>query len=161
MSARNGPTRRRFLIGLGVGTIGATSLGALLFDRDSSAVNTTLDDEWLFGRYTPDSIDPDFDDTAMTAVTVPHCVTDLSWQGWEPTDWERLWVYRQHFDAPADLRRGRAFLTFDGVLSTATVYLNGRRVGDSAGGYLPLTAELTGLLGATDNVLAVCVDGRW
>ncbi|HEX9336213.1 MAG TPA: glycoside hydrolase family 2 TIM barrel-domain containing protein, partial [Pseudonocardiaceae bacterium] len=70
-------------------------------------------------------------------------------------------VYRQHFDAPADLRRGRAFLTFDGVLSTATVYLNGRRVGDSAGGYLPLTAELTGLLGATDNVLAVCVDGRW
>ncbi|HEX4721547.1 MAG TPA: glycoside hydrolase family 2 TIM barrel-domain containing protein, partial [Pseudonocardiaceae bacterium] len=161
MSARNGPTRRRFLIGLGVGVIGATSLGAVLLDGDSPAVSTTLGAEWLFGRYTQGAADPDFDDTGMAPVTLPHCVTDLSWQGWQPADWERLWVYRQHFDAPADLRRGRAFLTFDGVLSTATVYLNGRKVGGGGGGYLPLTCELTGALGVSDNVLAVRVDGRW
>jgi len=156
-----GPTRRRFLIGLGVGVIGVTSVGAMLLENDSPPGNTTLGAQWLFGRAVPGCTDPDFDDSAMTTVNVPHCVTDLSWQGWEPTHWEDVWVYRQHFDAPLGLRRGRAFLTFDGMLSTATVYLNGRRITGGAAGYLPLTCELTGLLGPTDNVLAITVDGRW
>ncbi|HEY3610877.1 MAG TPA: glycoside hydrolase family 2 TIM barrel-domain containing protein, partial [Pseudonocardiaceae bacterium] len=158
---RRGPTRRKFLIGLGVGVVASTSLGAALLGSTSSAVNTVLGNEWLFGRYVGGCTDPEFDDNELARVTVPHCVADLSWQGWQPADWQSLWVYRQHFDAPADLRRGRAFLTFDGVLSAATVYLNGRRIGAGAGGYLPLTCELTGLLAPGDNVLAVTVDGRW
>jgi beta-galactosidase len=156
-----GPSRRRFLIGLGVGAVGATSLGAVLFATDSSAANSTLGAEWLFSPFTAGCTDPNFDDTDMATVTVPHCVTNLSWQGWQPADWEQRWVYRQHFDAPADLRAGRAFLTFDGVLSASSVYLNGHRIGGGPGGYLPLTCELTGLLGVSDNVLAVVVDGRW
>jgi beta-galactosidase len=158
---RRGPTRRKFLIGLGVGVVASTSLGAALLGSTSSAVHTDLGNEWLFGRYVGGCTDPEFDDNELARVTVPHCVTNLSWQGWQPADWQSLWVYRQHFDAPADLRRGRAFLTFDGVLSATTVYLNGRRIGVGTGGYLPLTCEMTGLLAAGDNVLAVVVDGRW
>jgi beta-galactosidase len=47
------------------------------------------------------------------------------------------------------------------VLTTATVYLNGQRIGFSDGGYLPLTCEVTGRLTSRTNVLAVVVDGRW
>ena len=87
-----GPTRRRFLIGLGVGVIGVTSVGAMLFENDSPPGNTTLGAQWLFGRAVPGCTDADFDDSAMTTVDVPHCVTNLSWQGWEPTHWEQVWV---------------------------------------------------------------------
>ena len=33
-------------------------------------------------------------------MTLPHTVTPLSWQNWKPAAWERVWVYRKHFDAP-------------------------------------------------------------
>jgi beta-galactosidase len=155
------PTRRRFLIGLGLGAVGVTSVGTVLLGETPAEANGELANEWLFGQYVPGCTGPDFDDSRMTPVTVPHCVAPLSWQRWDPTSWEDLWVYRQHFDAPAALRSGRAFLRLEGVLSTATVYVNGTRVGAGEGGYLPLTCELTGLLRATGNVVAVTVDGRW
>lgn len=155
------PSRRRFLVGLGVGVAGATSVGAALLGATSPATSGPFGDRWLFGEYIAGCTEVDFDDSRLTTVAVPHCVTPLSWQDWQPTAWETLWVYRQHFDAPQELRAGRAFLRLDGVLSATTVYLNGRRIGGREGGYLPITCEMTGLLRATGNVLAVTVDGRW
>jgi beta-galactosidase len=155
------PTRRGFLIGLGAGVAGATSLGALLFSTATPLTSGRFGDEWLFGEYAAGCTDPDYDDSRLATVTMPHCVTPLSWQDWDPTTWETLWVYRQHFDASDELRAGRAFVRLDGVLSAAEVFLNGHRIGSAVGGYLPLTAELTGLLTAKTNVLAVTVDGRW
>ncbi len=154
-------TRRRFLIGLGVGVVGATSVGTALLGSTPPEVNGPLDDLWLFGQFVAGATDPDFDDSRLASITVPHCVTPLSWQDWDPEAWQTLWVYRQHFDAAKELLAGRSFLRFDGVLSTASVYLNGRLVGTGEGGYLPLTCETTGLLKATSNVVAVVVDGRW
>ena len=59
------------------------------------------------------------------------------------------------------MHAARSFVRFDGVLSAAKVYLNGRLIGEHSGGYLPLTCELSGILSRTGNVLAVVVDGRW
>lgn len=156
-----GLSRRGFLIGVGVGAVATASLGAALLTPTPEVTSGSLDDEWLFGPYVAGATATDFDDSDLAAVTVPHCVTPLSWQEWDPATWQDLWVYRQRFDAPAALRAGRVFLRFDGVLSTATVYLNGRRIGYSDGGYLPLTCELTGQLTSRTNVLAVVVDGKW
>ncbi|HEX5119061.1 MAG TPA: glycoside hydrolase family 2 TIM barrel-domain containing protein [Pseudonocardiaceae bacterium] len=161
MNQSTGPSRRGFLIGLGVGAASATSLGALLFSAATPLTSGSFGDRWLFGEYEAGCTDVDFDDSRLATVTVPHCVTPLSWQDWQPSAWETSWVYRQHFDASDGLRAGRAFVRLDGVLSAATVYLNGHRIGSAVGGYLPLTAELTGLLTARANVLAVTVDGRW
>jgi beta-galactosidase len=52
-------------------------------------------------------------------------------------------------------------LTFDGVMTDATVVLNGTTLGTHQGGYLPWTTELTNHLRKGANVLAVIVDGRW
>src|ERR1700743_1464985 len=82
-----GPSRRRFLIGLGVGVASATSLGAALFGSTPQMTNGALDDEWLFGEYVAGCTDIDFDDSRLATVTVPHCVTSLSWQGWQPSTW--------------------------------------------------------------------------
>ncbi|HWF75260.1 MAG TPA: glycoside hydrolase family 2 TIM barrel-domain containing protein, partial [Solirubrobacteraceae bacterium] len=116
---------------------------------------------WRFGgAYVDGAQEPGFADRGYARVTVPHTVTPLSWGGWNPGAWERVWIYRKHFSG-AKLSGGRVFVDFDGVMTDATVYLNGIELAQHQGGFLPWSVELTGGLSATDNVLAVVVDGRW
>jgi hypothetical protein len=91
-------------------------------------------------------------------VTLPHTVAPLSWQNWDPSAWERLWVYRKHFVAPPGTDGMRVFLDFAAAMTRATVTLNGVEVADHLGSYLPLSAEITGRLRPDANVLAV-IDG--
>ncbi|MFY9930752.1 MAG: hypothetical protein WAK82_22400 [Streptosporangiaceae bacterium] len=65
---------------------------------------------WLFGPAVAGSDQPAFDDGALATVTLPHTVAPLSWQDWDPSGWERIWVYRRHFDAPAGAGGMRVFL---------------------------------------------------
>ncbi|MEP7024129.1 MAG: glycoside hydrolase family 2 TIM barrel-domain containing protein [Actinomycetota bacterium] len=116
---------------------------------------------WLFGGvYTSGSEQPRHDDRGYTRVCIPHTVTHLSWGDWDPRDWQNVWIYRKHFHRPG-LASGRVLLKFDGVMTSATVVLNGAVVSAHQGGYLPWTTELTHHLTAGDNVLAVIVDARW
>jgi beta-galactosidase len=111
---------------------------------------------WLFGPAAEGSSLPGFDDSGFEAVTLPHTVAPLSWQEWDPAAWERVWVYRKHFDA-ADVA-GRVFLDFGGALTHSTVTLNGTEVGDYLGGYLPFSCEITDVVEPAGNVLAVRLD---
>ena len=113
---------------------------------------------WLFGPYTDGSEQPGFDDSGLAAVTLPHTVTPLSWQDWVPASWERTWVYRKCFDAPPGHHGQRVFADFGAAMTHATVTLNGDRVADHLGGYLPFSTEITGALRPEDNVLAVRLD---
>ena len=121
---------------------------------------------WLFGPAAEGSSLPGFDDSGFAAVTLPHTVTPLSWQDWDPAAWERVWVYRKHFDAPSDASGApgasgasrRVFLDVGAALTHSTVTLNGTGAGDYLGGYLPFSCELTGALQPAGNVLAVRLD---
>jgi beta-galactosidase len=116
---------------------------------------------WRFGgHYVNGSQEPGHPDASYERVTVPHTVTPLSWANWAPAAWEEVWIYRKHFSG-AKLTGGRAFLDFDGVMTDATVYLNGVEMAQHQGGFLPWSVELTAGLSAAANVLAVVVDGRW
>ena len=133
---------------------------------------------WLFGgKYAENAELPGYPDGHFDRVTVPHTVTRLSATDWDYRAWEERWIYRKHFigrglvpnsatgpkagnkTAAADSQR--VLLTFDGVMTSATVVLNGTTLTQHEGGYLPWTTELTGHLLPGDNVLAVIVDGRW
>ncbi len=83
----------------------------------------------------------------------------LSWGDWNPSSWEQLWIYRKRFRIEP-LIDGRVFLDFDGVMTNATVYLNGVELGHHLGGFLPFSVELTDLLVPGENDLGVVVDGR-
>jgi beta-galactosidase len=117
--------------------------------------------DWLFGPASEGSSLPGFDDTGFAAVTLPHTVTPLSWQNWNPAAWERVWTYRKHFDAWPELTDHRVFLDIGAALTHSTVTLNGTEVGDCLGGYLPSAYELTGLLEPAGNVLAVRLDSTF
>jgi len=124
--------------------------------RDAATVRLR---EWRFGgRFVEGCTAPDFDDSAFAVVTVPHCVADLSWQEWDPASWAGEWIYRCRFGRPVGGER--TFLDFDGVMSAATVTVNGRAFPKHLGGYLPVSYEITDLIGE-DNLVAVVVDGRW
>lgn len=125
-----------------------------------------LSTDWLFGgEFSSGSDQPGFDDGEFERVTLPHTVTGLSWRQWDPATWEKDWIYRRHFDLPADLARDldglRFFADFDGALTGATVTVGGQPAGRHQGGYLPFSQELTGLLKQRDNVLAVQLDSTF
>lgn len=121
-----------------------------------------LADGWRFGgEYTPGAEAPGFDDRGFEPVTVPHCAVPLGWRDWEPTGWERVWIYRRRLELPESLAGRRWQLEFDGVLSACTIWLNGVQVASHAGGYLPIRVDLSEHARPGENLLAVVVDGRW
>jgi beta-galactosidase len=121
-----------------------------------------LNTGWRFGRYAAGAEQPGYNESHLAAVTLPHCVTGLSWQKWNPAGWEDVWVYRRHIDSQGlpGGGEGRVLVDFDGVMVNASVVLNGTTITSHQGGYLPFTAELTGRLSSGDNLLAVIVDAR-
>lgn len=135
---------------------------------DPAAETPALDDAfsggWLFGgEYVPGSERADYDDRAFAPVTLPHSVCPLSWGGWDPAGWQKVWIYRRHFNGTGDaakLAGLRVFAQFEGVMVSAVAILNGRTAGTHQGGYLPWSVELTRHLVPGHNVLAVIVDAR-
>ncbi len=132
--------------------------------QDGSACwSLALNRDWLFGGKLKDpaALRPAFNDTNFTRVTLPHSVAKLSWKKWDPAAWEDVWVYRRHFELPKDVMNCRVFLHFDGVMVGATPVVNGHELPQHLGGYLPFQYEITDLLNAQNNVLAVAIDSRW
>ncbi len=69
---------------------------------------------------------------------------------------EYLW-YRRNFHADKPAGRSRLFLNFGAIDEEATVFLNGRKICDHSGGYLPFSAEITSAVLTGDNTLTVRV----
>lgn len=121
-----------------------------------------LDEDWLFaGKLSAAALEPGFDDSAFSRVTLPHCVTPLSWHGWNPSAWEDVWTYRRHFRIPPHLRGLRLFLHFDRVMAGASPMVNGHALPQHLGGFLPFEHEITALSKEDENLLSVAVDSRW
>jgi len=139
---------------------GAAAAGARAASTQTSAGGSGFNRGWLFGgEYTPGSERAGYDDSAFTPVTLPHTVTPLSWGNWDPARWQKVWIYRRHFDGSA-LAGRRVFADFDGVMTDAVAVLNDQVIGSHTGGYLPWSVELTGQLTRGGNVLAVVVDAQ-
>ena len=129
-------------------------------EPDEPANGSAFSTGWLFGgEYTAGSEGAGHDDSAFAPVTLPHTVTPLSWGGWDPGTWQKVWIYRRHFDGGA-VGGHRVFADFDGVMVNAVAVINGQTAGAHQGGYLPWSVELTGHLVPGDNVLAIVVDSR-
>ena len=106
-------------------------------------------------------MEPEFDDRTFSKVTLPHAVSKLSWQNWDPAAWEDVWIYRRHFPLPPEAAGRRVFVEFEGVMTAASPAVNGHALPEHRGGYLPFRHEITNWLKPGENVIAVAVDSRW
>lgn len=116
---------------------------------------------WLYGGeiLVEECTVPEFDDSAFARVTLPHTNWLLPWHGFDDKDYQFVSIYRRHFTPPPGLRGRRVFVDFAGVMTAATVWLNGARLGEHRGGYTPFSFELTDHLDPDgENLLAVEVD---
>ena len=77
---------------------------------------------------------------------------------------QRLW-YRRFFTIPAAWSGERILLHFEAVDWHCTCSVNGRRVGEHTGGYVPFCLDITDASQAGENELVVAVwdptDGHW
>jgi len=90
-------------------------------------------------------------------ILVPFAIeSSLSGVGRALLPQESLW-YRRTFEVPSTWAGKHVLLHFGAVDWKAVVTLNGRRVGEHNGGYLPCSFDLTPLLREGDNELIVQV----
>jgi beta-galactosidase len=115
---------------------------------------------WLYGgKHVPGSERADFDDSKFAKVTIPHANVVFPWHSFEEKDFQFVSIYRRHFRVPQELKGQRIFIDFAGVMTAATVTINGHTLGEYKGGYTPFSFEVTRHLNwSGDNVLAVQVD---
>ena len=72
----------------------------------------------------------------------------------EHTDGEKLY-YRRSFTLPDGFVKKRVVLHFGAVDQICEVYLNGKKIGEHAGGYFPFSFDVTDALTANENVITV------
>ncbi len=102
---------------------------------------------------------PGFDDAGFERVVVPHTNVVLPWHSFDDKAYEFVSTYRRRFRMPAGAKGKRVFVDFEGVMTAATVWINGAALGEYKGGFTPFSFELTEHLKPEgENVLVVRVD---
>lgn len=128
---------------------GGASLAALAASAANAPVGRRvfpLNRNWFFG-------DP------PQRVTLPHTHRMLPWHSFDDKSYQFVSKYRRTFRLPAGAPRGRVFVDFAGVMTAAAVTLNGQRLGEHRGGYVPFSFDLTPHVNWTgSNTLEVEVD---
>lgn len=124
-------------------------------------IEIALNDGWSFFRFSAgDTFDPaKLPAGAWSRVALPHTakleprvVTD-QWQGDA--------LYRRDLLVPDEWEGNAIWLRFEGAMMVARVYLNGARIFEHKGGYLPFTIDLSDRLRfGKNNRLLVHLDNR-
>ncbi len=123
-------------------------------------MNLSINRNWRYRRsYVDGAHERNFDDSSFDRVVIPHTNVRLPRHSFDEKTYEFVSIYRRSFKLPPKARDKHVFVDFEGVMTAATVWINGVRLGEYKGGYTPFSFELTDHLDfAGQNVLAVDVD---
>ena len=102
----------------------------------------------------------DFDDTAWEVVSTPHTVQLMPAEASGCRNYQGVVWYRKHFTMPKETEGRDVTLHFEAIMGKQELWVNGRKVMDHEGGYLPVTVNLTalGCRAGDDCVVAVKAD---
>jgi beta-galactosidase len=113
--------------------------------------------DWL---YLPQEADSHTPNNRFTAVTIPHTNIELPWHNFDDKEYQFISSYRKYFTLPEALEGRRVYLDFEGVMTAATITINGHRFEEHKGGFVPFSYDLTDYLKDGENLLEVAVDSR-
>jgi beta-galactosidase len=98
-----------------------------------------------------------FDDSSWTLLSVPHTWNATDGQDGGSNYYRGIGWYRRHITVPADSTGRHVYLSFDGSNIVSDVYVNGTLAGEHRGGFARFRYDVTSLVTAGDNVVAVKV----
>lgn len=132
-----------------------------LFAMKKQSARTVLDmnANWAFYRGDIDqAMETNYDDSKWKAVSIPHVMRlEPKHSGgsvFQGTGW-----YRRYFHLSGKLQNKRVILQFEGVQTNCTVFLNGEKIAQHAGGYIGFVVDITPYIQYDkDNILAIRVN---
>lgn len=101
-----------------------------------------------------------FDDAAWEIVSTPHTVELMPAEASGCRNYQGPAWYRKRFIIPAETNGQQVIIHFEAVMGKQTVYLNGKKVLEHFGGYLPFSVNLTenGCKAGDNCLIAVFAD---
>ena len=102
----------------------------------------------------------DFDDKAWEVVSTPHTVQLMPAEASGCRNYQGIAWYRKHFILPDECAGRDAILHFEAIMGKQAIYVNGQKVKEHEGGYLPINVNLTdlGCSAGEECVVAICAD---
>src|ERR1017187_1205094 len=148
--------------------VGSAALVSALHAQSEPAspltrIRESFDFGWKFLKGdAPGAQQPEFSDSAWRAVDLPH---DWSIEG-PYSEQEKakgslptgIGWYRKRFRGPEAYQDRTVVIEFDGIYQNSEVWINGQYLGKRPYGFVAFSYDLSPLLHAGDNVIAVKVD---
>ena len=102
----------------------------------------------------------DFNDKEWEIVSTPHTVQLMPAEASGCRNYQGIVWYRKHFVLPKECAGRDVTLHFEAIMGKQTIYVNGQKVKEHEGGYLPITISLStlGLSAGDDCVVAIMAD---
>ena len=102
----------------------------------------------------------DFNDKGWEIVSTPHSVQLMPAEASGCRNYQGIVWYRKHFVLPKECAGRDVTLHFEAIMGKQTIYVNGQKVKDHEGGYLPITISLSacGISAGDDCVVAIMAD---
>ncbi len=100
------------------------------------------------------------DETVPVRVSLPHTNVELPYHNFSEREFCFVSWYRKSITVAESLRSHRILLDFEGVMTAATLYVNGQPAGpEHRGGYTPFSHDITAFLHfGEENQIEVRVD---
>lgn len=99
-----------------------------------------------------------YNDKDWAGISIPHVMRIEKKHNGGNAVYQGAGWYRRYFRLPPAYRDKRITICFDGVQTTAAVYLNGQQIATHTGGYMGFVIDISQLVDfEKDNVLAVRV----
>lgn len=96
----------------------------------------------------------DFNDQTWQVVSTPHTAQLMPAEASGCRNYQGVVWYRKHFRMPLETAGRDVTLHFEAIMGKQIIYVNGHKVKEHEGGYLPITINLTQLgYGAGDECL--------
>ena len=141
-------------------SIGAqTSVAGLFPLKDSGRLVWNFNAGWRF--HLGDVLGAekaDFNDASWEVVSTPHSVQLMPAEASGCRNYQGIAWYRKHFRLPKECAGRDVTLHFEAIMGKQTIYVNGQKVKDHEGGYLPISISLAGCSVGDDLVVAIKAD---
>ena len=141
-------------------SIGAqTSVAGLFPLKDSGRLVWNFNAGWRFHLGDVAGAEKaDFNDASWEVVSTPHSVQLMPAEASGCRNYQGIAWYRKHFRLPKECAGRDVTLHFEAIMGKQTIYVNGQKVKDHEGGYLPISISLAGCSVGDEIVVAIKAD---